>query len=177
MCASLRTQWNEALCWPRAKYWNRPISGLKTSRSPNAASSQSLLLPEGVTLEQWEQMMIREALRRSNGNKSQAARMLGLTRNALRYRLSQMGMRKRGGMQPRRDAVLQADHVRRIDALQRVSRIEDELASFHDVAIVNAAVVSDHDHAVSVCRPNLPDLETVRSIPSTRTLERRDRSK
>jgi DNA-binding NtrC family response regulator len=60
--------------------------------APNAASSQSLLLPEGMTLEQWEQMMIREALRRSNGNKSQAARMLGLTRNALRYRLSQMGM-------------------------------------------------------------------------------------
>ena len=36
--------------------------------------------------------MIREALRRTNGNKSQAARMLGLTRNALRYRLSQMGL-------------------------------------------------------------------------------------
>ncbi len=36
--------------------------------------------------------MIREAMRRANGNKSQAARMLGLTRNALRYRLSQMGL-------------------------------------------------------------------------------------
>jgi DNA-binding NtrC family response regulator len=55
-------------------------------------SAQSPLLPEGETLEHWEQMMIREALRRANGNKSQAARMLGLTRNALRYRLSQMGM-------------------------------------------------------------------------------------
>jgi two-component system, NtrC family, response regulator AtoC len=65
---------------------------IENARTPNAASSQSLLLPEGTTLEQWEQMMIREALRRSNGNKSQAARMLGLTRNALRYRLSQMGM-------------------------------------------------------------------------------------
>ena len=56
------------------------------------ALQQSLLLPEGETLEHWEQMMIREALRRTNGNKSQAARMLGLTRNALRYRLSQMGL-------------------------------------------------------------------------------------
>ncbi|HZQ53807.1 MAG TPA: sigma-54 dependent transcriptional regulator [Bryobacteraceae bacterium] len=56
------------------------------------ASQQAPLLPEGETLEHWEQMMIREALRRANGNKSQAARMLGLTRNALRYRLSQMGM-------------------------------------------------------------------------------------
>ncbi len=56
------------------------------------ASAQAPLLPEGETLEHWEQTMIREALRRANGNKSQAARMLGLTRNALRYRLSQMGM-------------------------------------------------------------------------------------
>ncbi|MBV9158376.1 MAG: sigma-54-dependent Fis family transcriptional regulator [Acidobacteriaceae bacterium] len=56
------------------------------------AAQQAPLLPEGETLEHWEQMMIREALRRANGNKSQAARMLGLTRNALRYRLSQMGM-------------------------------------------------------------------------------------
>ncbi len=57
-----------------------------------AASQQAPLLPEGETLEHWEQMMIREALRRANGNKSQAARILGLTRNALRYRLSQMGL-------------------------------------------------------------------------------------
>src|SRR6202162_4630079 len=49
-------------------------------------------LPEGTTLDQYEQSIIREALKRANGNKSQAARMLGLTRNALRYRLSQMGI-------------------------------------------------------------------------------------
>jgi len=49
-------------------------------------------LPEGMTLDQYEQYVIREALKRANGNKSQAARLLGLTRNALRYRLSQMGL-------------------------------------------------------------------------------------
>ena len=49
-------------------------------------------LPEGMTLDSYEQSIIREALKRANGNKSQAARLLGLTRNALRYRLSQMGM-------------------------------------------------------------------------------------
>lgn len=66
---------------------------LEAPRNAVAATSQQTpLLPEGETLEHWEQMMIREALRRANGNKSQAARMLGLTRNALRYRLSQMGM-------------------------------------------------------------------------------------
>ncbi len=49
-------------------------------------------LPEGMTLEQWEDEIIREAVRRTNGNKSQAARLLGLSRNALRYRLSKMGI-------------------------------------------------------------------------------------
>ena len=49
-------------------------------------------LPEGLTLDQYEQELIREALRRADGNKSHAARLLGLTRNALRYRLTQMGL-------------------------------------------------------------------------------------
>ncbi len=49
-------------------------------------------LPPGMTLDTWEDEMIREALRRANGNKSQAARLLGLTRNALRYRLSKIGI-------------------------------------------------------------------------------------
>ncbi|MGA2114595.1 MAG: helix-turn-helix domain-containing protein [Bryobacteraceae bacterium] len=45
-----------------------------------------------MTLDQYEQDILKEALRRADGNKSQAARLLGLTRNALRYRLTQMGM-------------------------------------------------------------------------------------
>jgi DNA-binding NtrC family response regulator len=49
-------------------------------------------LPDGLSLDQYEQSIIREALRRANNNKSQAARLLGITRNALRYRLSQMGI-------------------------------------------------------------------------------------
>lgn len=49
-------------------------------------------LPEGMTLEQWEDDMVKEALKRANGNKSQAARLLGLSRNALRYRLSKIGI-------------------------------------------------------------------------------------
>jgi transcriptional regulator with GAF, ATPase, and Fis domain len=49
-------------------------------------------LPEGMTLDQWEDDMIREALKRAGGNKSQAARLLGLSRNALRYRLSKIGI-------------------------------------------------------------------------------------
>jgi DNA-binding NtrC family response regulator len=56
------------------------------------ADSAGNFLPDGVTLEHWEDEMIREALRRADGNKSQAARLLGLSRNALRYRLSKIGI-------------------------------------------------------------------------------------
>jgi two-component system, NtrC family, response regulator AtoC len=60
------------------------------------AASSTAALPPGMTLEQWEDEMIREALRRANGNKSQAARALGLSRNALRYRLSKIGVADAG---------------------------------------------------------------------------------
>jgi len=53
-------------------------------------------LPDGMTLEQWEDEMVQEALRRAHGNKSQAARLLGLSRNALRYRLSKIGIADEG---------------------------------------------------------------------------------
>ena len=66
------------------------ISAAKSSGAPPS------FLPEGMTLEQWEDEMIREALRRSSHNKSQAARLLGLSRNALRYRLSKMGFADEG---------------------------------------------------------------------------------
>jgi len=61
------------------------------ARSRPAAANDHFL-PEGMTLDEYEQWIIREALKRANGNKSQAARLLGLTRNALRYRLDQMGV-------------------------------------------------------------------------------------
>src|SRR5206468_10123179 len=63
------------------------------SQRAKPADSAGSFLPEGMTLEHWEDEMIREALRRANGNKSQAARLLGLSRNALRYRLSKIGIR------------------------------------------------------------------------------------
>jgi len=62
----------------------RAVSTLGTDGIP--------FLPDGMSMEEYEQELIREALRRTNDNKSQAARLLGLTRNALRYRLSQMGV-------------------------------------------------------------------------------------
>jgi DNA-binding NtrC family response regulator len=60
--------------------------------TPRAAAGAVPVLPSGMTLDQWEDEAIREALRQANGNKSQAARALGLSRNALRYRLSKIGV-------------------------------------------------------------------------------------
>ncbi len=56
------------------------------------AGGSNHFLPHGMSLDQWEEEAIREALRAASGNKSQAARVLGLSRNALRYRLSKMGV-------------------------------------------------------------------------------------
>jgi DNA-binding NtrC family response regulator len=64
---------------------------LDSTRS-RAHDAQAPLLPEGKTLDQWEDEIIREAYRRAGGNKSQAARLLGLSRNALRYRLEKIGI-------------------------------------------------------------------------------------
>jgi DNA-binding NtrC family response regulator len=65
-------------------------------RPAKAANGAAGFLPEGMTLDQWEDEMVQEALRRANGNKSQAARLLGLSRNALRYRLSKIGIADEG---------------------------------------------------------------------------------
>ena len=74
---------------------------LDTPRSRAGASADRFLrdgfLPDGMTLDQWEDEMIRESLKRANGNKSQAARLLGLSRNALRYRLSKIGIEDENG--------------------------------------------------------------------------------
>jgi DNA-binding NtrC family response regulator len=68
-------------------------SDIRLEAAPRSrAQSDTPFVPDGMSLDQFEQEIIREALRRANGNKSQAARLLGLTRNALRYRLTQMGM-------------------------------------------------------------------------------------
>lgn len=51
-------------------------------------SGPTFVLPEkGVVLDKVERELIEQAMRRTNGNQSAAARLLGITRFALRYRL------------------------------------------------------------------------------------------
>jgi len=66
------------------------------TRAAKTTNGSGGFLPDGMTLEQWEDEMVQEALRRAHGNKSQAARLLGLSRNALRYRLSKIGIADEG---------------------------------------------------------------------------------
>lgn len=67
---------------------------IRIDRNPRLGSGRKEdgFLPPGMTLDEYEQSILREAIKRANGNKSQAARLLGITRNALRYRLGQMGI-------------------------------------------------------------------------------------
>ena len=47
---------------------------------------------EGVALEDVKRSLVKQALERTGGNKSHAARLLGLTRATLRYRIEKMGL-------------------------------------------------------------------------------------
>jgi DNA-binding NtrC family response regulator len=77
---------------PRVEADDVRIDTGQRSRAAATAASGDHFLPEGLTLDEYEQSIIKEALKRADGNKSHAARLLGLTRNALRYRLAQMGI-------------------------------------------------------------------------------------
>ena len=52
----------------------------------------SALPPRGTDLAQWEKSMIEQALREANGNQTQAAQRLGVSRDTLRYRLKKFGI-------------------------------------------------------------------------------------
>ncbi len=56
---------------------------------PNVAVS---LPPQGLSLEDVERSLLQQALEHSRHNKSQAARLLGLSRATLRYRLTKFGL-------------------------------------------------------------------------------------
>ncbi len=53
----------------------------------------ALSIPEGGTsLEEIERAMVELALRQSNGNQTQAARLLDISRDALRYKMKKFGL-------------------------------------------------------------------------------------
>ncbi|HEY4220360.1 MAG TPA: helix-turn-helix domain-containing protein, partial [Myxococcota bacterium] len=58
-----------------------------TAGSPAMEGCPFELPPDGVDLEAVERGLLAQALARSNGNQSAAARLLGISRYALRYRM------------------------------------------------------------------------------------------
>ena len=63
------------------------------------------MLPEnGIDLAGLERDLVLQALERTGGNQSEAARLLGIGRFALRYRMEKQGLLKRGGKRSERDS-------------------------------------------------------------------------
>jgi DNA-binding NtrC family response regulator len=62
--------------------------------APSAASlNEDIALPAaGVNLEQLERSLVLQALRRSDWNQTHAARLLGLNRDQIRYRIEKFGL-------------------------------------------------------------------------------------
>ena len=66
---------------------------LRSGRStPAPGAGRFVLPPGGISLEEVEQDLVAQALEAAAGNKTQAARLLGLTRATLRYRLTKHGL-------------------------------------------------------------------------------------
>ncbi|MCI0529913.1 MAG: hypothetical protein L0Y56_20915, partial [Nitrospira sp.] len=68
-------------------------SGSKPAVLSNPVAEPTSLLTLGLSsLEQLEERLIRDALERTSGNVTEAARLLKTTRNTLRYRMHKYGL-------------------------------------------------------------------------------------
>ncbi len=69
------------------------VAGAASQSGTSGLSRGIFLLPdEGIDLAGLERDLVRQALERTNGNQSAAARLLGIGRYALRYRMEKMGL-------------------------------------------------------------------------------------
>ncbi len=64
------------------------LAAILSPADPLAITAGPMTLPEsGVDLAELERDLIRQALERTGGNRTQAAALLGLSRDTLRYRM------------------------------------------------------------------------------------------
>ena len=69
-----------------------PAFNLSTDPSTTPHVAKFELPPDGINLEEVERSLIEQALERTGGNKTQAARLLGISRSTLLYRLEKHGI-------------------------------------------------------------------------------------
>jgi DNA-binding NtrC family response regulator len=68
-------------------------SGPAAQERPAPTDGTFRLPSDGVSLEEVEKDLVRQAIERSEGNQTRAAQLLGISRDALRYRLQKFGVR------------------------------------------------------------------------------------
>jgi two-component system response regulator HydG len=76
-----------AVVLSRAEYIDAEELALLMADSPNASGIEQLAVPENMPLDEVEKRSILEAINTCGGNKSEAARRLGITRKTLRKKL------------------------------------------------------------------------------------------
>ncbi|MFH0901914.1 MAG: sigma-54 dependent transcriptional regulator [Pseudomonadota bacterium] len=71
------------------------VGGRALAAGSSEHAAPPVTLPEGgVSLEEVERELVRQALAKAGGNKSRAAKLLGLTRATLRYRIEKLGIER-----------------------------------------------------------------------------------
>ena len=63
----------------RASRLGKPIEGIQ-------------IPPEGISLEKVEEELVKQSLKIANGNQTKAAKLLDISRDALRYRMQKIGL-------------------------------------------------------------------------------------
>jgi two-component system response regulator AtoC len=75
-----------------------PAGPVRAQGRPGATGF--VLPPEGVSLERVEEDLVRQAMQLADGNQTRAARLLDISRDALRYKLKKFGIPARDGEEP-----------------------------------------------------------------------------
>jgi transcriptional regulator with PAS, ATPase and Fis domain len=69
-----------------------PIEILGQASKQGGAIEGIRIPPEGISMEKVEEALVRQALKMTNGNQTKAAKLLDISRDALRYRMQKFGM-------------------------------------------------------------------------------------
>jgi transcriptional regulator with GAF, ATPase, and Fis domain len=63
-----------------------------TTLTRSVPATSFKLPPEGLSLEDVERQLLLQALERAHGNQTQAAQLLGINRDQVRYRIEKFGL-------------------------------------------------------------------------------------